>query len=227
MKIGIISLDTETTGLDFTNGAVPWEVGWVAAVHDLELERVICEQPQQWQIRLTDKQMKEANPAGLKIGHFDERYGNPTVNSISEMKAALIADCILIAAETGKMPSLLGANPTFDFCQMIMGGGDPSATLFTYAEWMSNFQFRLKDIQAMYAAAAATDSIGLNRIAEAYSIEQRGAHEALDDALTVIRCYAEIYEADLVGDDITPAVVQVLDAPKQREVVVCSADDVW
>lgn len=219
--VGIIVADTETTGLDYTEGVnVPWEIGWIGAWHDFDAETVTClPTARQFQLHLTEKQLADASPAGLRVGKFEERYTFPGPEADQVMKDALIADCVALATETRATPHWVGANPTFDYGMMVMGGKH-----FTYAQWNRNFAYRMLDIQALAAGALKWHSVGLNRIAERFGIEQAGAHEALDDALTTIRCYAACYGAKLIGlDEAIEALSPTVTAPKAKPII----DDDW
>lgn len=69
----VVFLDLETTGLDEYKGYVPWEVGMIEAILDLEEREIRISESTNFDIMLTDEEVANADPMAMRIGGYYRR----------------------------------------------------------------------------------------------------------------------------------------------------------
>lgn len=125
MIIPLISLDTETTGLEPAVNA-PWEVAWTTALHDTGASTLTLYRSQSHLLTLAEN--VQMHPIALRVSKFAERYladDTPGERYPIEVIALLASDCeninddcrIIADALTDSRCTvlhLIGAVPQFD-----------------------------------------------------------------------------------------------------------------
>jgi oligoribonuclease (3'-5' exoribonuclease) len=185
----LIILDCETTGLQ-PDRHTPWEIAWQLAIHDNWILKLV--QAESFLVRLTEEEYEMADPAALRVGRFDDRYGGD-MRSMDYVAGALQGSCSMVSrlAKTDKVPHLVGAVPSFDHAMLTRWFGWPG---FGEGHW----HYHLVDVENLIAGklgiAPPWDSDELTARIGVEPIDEEFRHTAAGDVQWAVLLYAAVYD---------------------------------
>lgn len=192
MRVPLIFLDTETTGLQ-PDRHTPWEVAWQTAVHDVEQHTLELVAAADWRVDLTDNENDHADPVALRVGRFEERYTDPEPAEL--VMRELRRTCQAVATIEHPVPHLVGAVPSFDHAMLSRWFGWPG---FGEGLW----HYHLIDVEALVAGklgvAAPWKSDDLSTAIGVEVIDEKFRHTAAGDVQWAVALYAAVYELTIV-----------------------------
>lgn len=195
MKLDLLFLDTETTGLDPERHEI-WEVAYAPATHDESAGTLCIDHITQFFVPVS---LIGADPVALDIGKFWERY--PEWIAARRRPAGFWLEELAVRAAGRKV---VGAVPNFDTERL--------ERLLRRAGMTANWHYHLIDIEALvlgYLAGANRDRRLRDEVVAWKSDElsrQIGVdpedfarHTAEGDVLWAIAQYAVVFELTIVG----------------------------
>lgn len=214
--VPLVFLDTETTGLR-PDVHVPWEVGWITAVHYVaaagtgEGGVIEVHERRAYQVRLAAHERLRADPNALRVGHFAERYlVERSADEPNDVMRQLTADVMhartMARSAQGPMEDLrdggdeplpacylVGAVPSFDHNMLTRWLGWPD---FGEGLW----HYHLIDVETLAAGMTRMPPPINTRILNlmlGIAEDDDAKHTALGDSVWAMNVYAEVYHAKI------------------------------
>lgn len=211
MILPLISLDTETTGLDPERHA-PWELGYLTAVHNRQHKTVTVLHARAFNLQLPTK--TQFDPVALRIGGFIERYAatgarprvpwwlvqNQLDRDLEQLRTFAVEDLTSIdpSADVIKLAPthLVGAVPQFDHRMLERWLG------WDHRRW----HYHHIDVETLCAGKyqlpypLSTDVL-TERVLPGWDTSRK--HQALADARWALHLYAAAYDATVLDEHIT------------------------
>ena len=199
MLVPLISLDTETTGLDPARHA-PWEIGWVTAVHDTTARTIRPISGRSFFLPIPDD--AAVDPYALEVGRFAARYDRENVTPWYGVLGELTADLdgLHDAAASAKREQaiLLGMVPQFDHRMLERWLG------WDHRLW----HYHLVDVETLAAGKLGLHPPYSSTEILDWALGTRGRsefegslrHTALGDAAVTLEVYASVNTADIIDE---------------------------
>ena len=208
----IISLDLETTGLDPARHA-PWEIAWKTAIHyeDGDDRRLILQRRGRF---LLDVANAPADPRGLEVGGFWQRYSQKKVEPWPAVQASLIADIEGLKDATMRLWRSVNARafPVPQQCFTVhLVGAVPQfdhRMLERWVGWLNGlWHYHLIDVETLVAGKLGIrppyDTDELTRRALGDDWDDSHKHEAMADVDWNLALYASAYDLTIDTADVT------------------------
>jgi hypothetical protein len=191
--IPIISLDTETTGLEPAIHA-PWEIAWTTAIHDTAERTVTLMRRREFTLNLPSD--VRTDPVGLEIGRFAERWspgldGWQMVEWLRVDVDELRDESFLSADEAPAAVHFVGAVPQFDHRMLERWLG------WSHRLW----HYHLIDVETLCAGRFGMtppfDTVELTQLVLP-GWDDSEKHTAAGDVRWNLAMYAAAYDAEVV-----------------------------
>lgn len=196
----LIFLDTETTGLQPDRHTI-WDIAWICAEITPDemggdMESLVLGGSFNSTVKITPAEHDRADPYGLKIGHFAQRYDHDSAISRDEAISNLWDACGGFGDDVTR-PHLVGGVPSFDATMLYVNWlGFPG-----YGE--GPFHYHLIDVETFAAAAAGMlppytgDAVG-----EAHGVTNKAPHTAWGDTVWAVEMFAQAAGLTIVSPNI-------------------------
>lgn len=205
----IISLDLETTGLDPSRHA-PWEIAWQTAIHYEEGDDRLLIRQRTWRAFL-DVSSAAADPQGLAVGRFWDRYDGVFTETWASIQRRLIAD--IEAAKDGAAALWRADNqrtfPVPGQCyQVHLVGAVPQFDNRMLERWIGwshgLWHYHLIDVETLVAGKLGIrppfDTDELTRRALGDDWDDSHKHEAAADVAWNLALYAAAYDLTITDN---------------------------